>query len=106
MSSFRFFTKMVLHIRNIWKLLKVLTPQCHPTPAESENLGVSLTVEWRLSTLYHLKQQDNNIMCFSEINTSHVQSVARVVWVEAMQASVHYEPGDQNMKESANKFLH
>lgn len=77
MYSFRFFTKPGLHMRNTWRLLEVLTPQCHPSPVESEYLGVSLTVEWRLGTGYHLKQEDN-IVCFSEIDTSHVQSCCGV----------------------------
>lgn len=47
---FQVLYKTVLHIRNIWRLLEVLTPQCHPRPAESEYVGVSLTVEWRLGT--------------------------------------------------------
>lgn len=31
--------------------------------------------------------------------------VAGLVWVEAMQASVPCEPGDQNVNESANEFM-
>ena len=110
--SFRFFTKPGLHIRNMWRLLEVLTPQRHPRPAESEYLGVSLTVEWRLGTRYHLKQEDN-IACFSEIDTSHVQSVAGVVWVEAMQALSTVSQGIKtwtsqlmnSWNESANEFM-
>lgn len=79
-------------------------PQHHPRPIESEPPGVSPTVEQGLDTHYHLKQQDN-ILGFSEVNTSRVQSVTRVVvWVEAVQASVHSEPWDQNVNDSAKRI--
>lgn len=95
---FQVLYKTVLHIRNIWRLLEVLTPQCHPRPAESEYVGVSLTVEWRLGTQYHLKQEDN-IACFSEIDMSCSECCGGGV------GGSHAGLWGSKCEESANEFM-